>query len=48
VLSSEVATRMRQLAPDMGYVEVAGVGHAPMLDEPEALAGLLDFLQRCA
>lgn len=35
---------MRVLAPHMQVAEVAGVGHAPMLDEPEALAALETFL----
>jgi pimeloyl-ACP methyl ester carboxylesterase len=37
---------MRALAPHMQVAEVAGVGHAPMLDEPEALAALEGFLDR--
>ena len=28
----------------MVYVEVPGVGHAPMLDEPEARAAIFEFL----
>ena len=44
LLSPEIAGRMREAAPDMAYVEVPGVGHAPMLDEPEARAGILTFL----
>jgi hypothetical protein len=28
----------------MTVAEVAGVGHAPMLDEPEARAALAEFL----
>jgi hypothetical protein len=30
----------------MAYAEVPGVGHAPMLDEPEAREALADFLDR--
>jgi hypothetical protein len=37
---------MRRRAPQMGYAEVAGVGHAPMLTEPEAKAALAEFLAR--
>ena len=44
LLSPEIASRMRQAAPGMAYVEVPGIGHAPMLDEPEARAGILTFL----
>ena len=28
----------------MAYVEVAQIGHAPMLDEPEAKAAIFEFL----
>ena len=37
--------RMRAMAPHMAVAEVAGVGHAPMLDDPEARAGLEVFLE---
>jgi pimeloyl-ACP methyl ester carboxylesterase len=46
LLSPGIAARMREAAPDMAYVEVAGVGHAPMLDEPEALAAIDALLQK--
>ena len=36
--------RMRAMAPHMAVAEVAGVGHAPMLDEPEAQSALEAFL----
>ncbi len=45
LLDAEVAARMRALG-DMSYVEVSGVGHAPMLTEPEAQEALLAFLDR--
>jgi pimeloyl-ACP methyl ester carboxylesterase len=35
---------MRERAPQMGFVEVTGVGHAPMLTEPEAQAAIAAFL----
>ena len=35
---------MRKRAPKMDFVEVPGVGHAPMLDEPEAKAAIFPFL----
>ncbi len=35
---------MKKAAPSMVYVEVPGVGHAPMLDEPEARAAIFAFL----
>ena len=44
LLSADIAARMRRAAPKMGYVEVPGVGHAPMLDEPEARAAIFAFL----
>jgi pimeloyl-ACP methyl ester carboxylesterase len=37
---------MRELKPDLAVVEVANVGHAPMLDEPESMDALVDFLAR--
>ncbi|MND83660.1 Tropinesterase [compost metagenome] len=48
LLSHDIAGRMREAAPDMAYVEVPGIGHAPMLDEPAARAGILDFLSDSA
>jgi pimeloyl-ACP methyl ester carboxylesterase len=38
--------QMQALAPHLQTAEVTGVGHAPMLDEPEARAALADFLAR--
>ncbi|MEH6663595.1 MAG: alpha/beta fold hydrolase [Brevundimonas sp.] len=46
LLSPDIARRMREAAPHMRFVEVPGVGHAPMLDEPAARQGILDFLAR--
>ncbi len=40
ILSPAIAEHMRLAAPDMDYVEVSGIGHAPMLDEPQALAAI--------
>jgi pimeloyl-ACP methyl ester carboxylesterase len=40
ILSPDIAARMREAAPDMAFAEIPGVGHAPMLDEPEALAAI--------
>lgn len=48
ILSPAGVDHMRALKPDLEAVEVARVGHAPMLDEPEAWDGLLDFLARVA
>jgi pimeloyl-ACP methyl ester carboxylesterase len=41
-----IVARMQAAAPDMTVVEVPGVGHAPMLTEPEAWSALSDFLDR--
>ncbi len=46
ILTADVARRMIEVADDARLVEVAGVGHAPMLDEPEARAAIADFLAR--
>ena len=45
LLSADIARRMREAAPEMAYAEVPGVGHAPMLDEPEALAAIDALLE---
>ena len=44
LLSPEIVDRMRKAARKMAYVQVPGVGHAPMLDEPEARAAIFEFL----
>jgi pimeloyl-ACP methyl ester carboxylesterase len=44
LLSAGIADRMRAAAPDMDYAEVGGVGHAPMLNEPEAKNAIFEFL----
>ncbi|MBN8551921.1 MAG: alpha/beta hydrolase [Caulobacterales bacterium] len=44
LLDAEIAGKMRRKAPGMLYAEVPNVGHAPMLDEPEAEAAILSFL----
>lgn len=44
LLSADIAARMRKAAPGMAYVEVPQIGHAPMLDEPEAKAAIFEFL----
>lgn len=48
LLSADIAGRMREAAPAMAYVEVPGIGHAPMLDEPEARTAILGFLSDAA
>ena len=44
LLSPAIAAKMRKRAPKMDFVEVPGVGHAPMLGEPEAKAAIFPFL----
>jgi pimeloyl-ACP methyl ester carboxylesterase len=44
LLGPDIAARMQKAAPKMTLVEVAGIGHAPMLDEPEAKAAIFEFL----
>ena len=44
LLSPEIVDKMRKAARKMAYVQVPGVGHAPMLDEPEARAAIFEFL----
>jgi pimeloyl-ACP methyl ester carboxylesterase len=48
LIEPEQAHLMRAMAPTMQYVEVPGVGHAPMLTEPEAQAALRAFLAQVA
>ena len=48
LLSPDIAGRMREAAPHMTFVEVPGVGHAPMLDEPTARDAILGFLADAA
>ena len=45
LLGADIAARMQKAAPDMVYAEVPGVGHAPMLDEPEARSAIFEFLR---
>ena len=44
LLSPAIAEKMRKAAPEMAFAEIPGVGHAPMLDEPEAKAAIFEFL----
>jgi pimeloyl-ACP methyl ester carboxylesterase len=46
LLSPAIIAEMRALMPDLEAVEIADIGHAPMLDEPQAWEALLDFLAR--
>lgn len=46
LLSAETAAKMLAEAPSMEQVVVPRVGHAPTLDEPEAIAGIDRLLKR--
>lgn len=45
LIDPAIAERMLAAAPHMAYAEVPGVGHAPMLDEPEAWAAIEKLLE---
>ena len=45
LLSAAALEEMQAAVPDMKSVTVVGVGHAPMLDEPEAVAAIDAFLE---
>ena len=44
IISAAIADRMRRRAPSLQIAVIPGVGHAPMLSEPEALVALRSFL----
>ena len=46
LFGEDVVEMMRALKPDLETVTVTNIGHAPMLDEPEAWDAVLDFLAR--
>ncbi|MBI1252125.1 MAG: alpha/beta fold hydrolase [Alphaproteobacteria bacterium] len=46
LISADHVARMRARAKDFTSVELEGIGHAPMLDEPEAWHAMIDFLAR--
>ena len=46
LLAADVAESMAEALPDAELVVVPGVGHAPVLDEPEAIAGIDRLLAR--
>jgi len=46
IVSAAIAERMQRKAPALETVVVPGVGHAPTLAEPEALAAIGSFLKR--
>lgn len=46
LLTAATAAKMQQAAPGMKLAVVPGIGHAPELSEPEAVAAIDDFLAR--
>ncbi|MDP9010515.1 MAG: alpha/beta hydrolase [Pseudomonadota bacterium] len=46
ILSAETFARMKAENPDLKQLEVAQRGHVPLLDEPECIAAIDDFLAR--
>ncbi|HJP68138.1 MAG TPA: alpha/beta hydrolase, partial [Sphingomicrobium sp.] len=44
LLTGETAAKMQAMAPNMKLAVVAGVGHAPELNEPEAVVAVDQFL----
>lgn len=45
LLAPSCVAKMRSLKPDLAFVEVPNVGHAPFLDEPNAVVVIKEFLQ---
>jgi pimeloyl-ACP methyl ester carboxylesterase len=48
ILSAETAAKMIARLPGAKLVTVAGVGHAPTLDEPEVVAAIGRLLAKVA
>lgn len=46
IFGEDIVALMRELKPDLETVTIENVGHAPMLDEPEAWDALLNFLAK--
>lgn len=46
LIDATIAEKMRQACPTLAYAEVPRVGHAPMLDEPQAWSAIEAFLER--
>ena len=44
LLTAAAAEKMRGIGPNVKFATVAGVGHAPELNEPEAVAAIDEFL----
>lgn len=48
ILLPATVARMQAVQPAMRVVTLPGIGHAPILTEPPALAAILTFLEACA
>jgi pimeloyl-ACP methyl ester carboxylesterase len=44
LLTAATTEKMKQVVPDVKIAVVQGVGHAPELNEPEAVVAIDDFL----
>jgi len=44
ILSAECLQKMRAIKPELAFCSVANRGHAPLLDEPDAVEAIEDFL----
>jgi pimeloyl-ACP methyl ester carboxylesterase len=45
ILEAATVSKMSEAAPHLRTLEIPGVGHAPTLEEPAALSGLITFLR---
>jgi pimeloyl-ACP methyl ester carboxylesterase len=45
LMTAEIAARMKRSAPALRIAAIPGIGHAPMLTEPEAIAAIDEFLR---
>ena len=45
LLAPTCVAKMRSLKPDLNFVEVPNVGHAPFLNEPTAVVAIKEFLE---
>ncbi len=47
ILSAATVTAMRERRPSMDTIEVADQGHVPMLDKPDLMRRIAEFVGRC-
>jgi pimeloyl-ACP methyl ester carboxylesterase len=48
ILTEDIVDKMKTAKPDLDVVPVPNRGHVPLLDEPESLAAINEFLKRVA